>query len=228
MQLSPLPHITNAPSTAACSKQSEGIIEKIVFDQEPADEIKRKQIEKEIRKIQRDLQSGLLNKHKPAGENIMNDMLASLFVFETLKPTAISISTTRIPELFGAILRLKEVPRDKELRFKERTQTLLDIFNLTLKTDKLEKNSEGIHPMSKAFTMEIAYEKEYQDKMKVLSSLWPLVIDLTNTDDESETSYRVNAHELNVVLQKYLCGNQSGLKQFKTICLKRIYGFVQH
>ena len=97
----------------------------------------------------------------------MNDMSASLFVLETLKPSAISISATGIPELLGAILRLNEVPRDKELRFKERTQTLLDIFNLTLRTDQLKKNFGGVSPTPKALTMEIAYEKETQHKMDV-------------------------------------------------------------
>ncbi|TGO56045.1 hypothetical protein BCON_0083g00380 [Botryotinia convoluta] len=202
MELSPLPNITNVASTTACSKQSGGLIEKIVFNQEPTDEIKREQIENEVRKMQRDLQNGLLNRHKPAGENIMNDMSASLFVLETLKPSAISISATGIPELLGAILRLNEVPRDKELRFKERTQTLLDIFNLTLKTDQLKKNLGGVSPTPKALTMEIAYEKEIQHKMNTSSSPRPLVLDLTKTDDESETSHQVNVHALNVGVRR--------------------------
>ncbi|CCD42658.1 hypothetical protein BofuT4_P074600.1 [Botrytis cinerea T4] len=50
--------------------------------------------------------------------------------------------------------------------------------------------------------MEIAEEKEYQDKIKAPSSPRSLAIDLTKADNESETSSRANVHELHVDVRK--------------------------
>ncbi|APA13388.1 predicted protein [Sclerotinia sclerotiorum 1980 UF-70] len=197
-----------------CSKQSGQIVTEIAYEQEPIVDTNRDQIEDQLRKLRRDLQNGLLTKGEPAKKDIMDEMSSRLSVLENLKPPAISISVVRIPKLLGAILRLEEIPKDVELRFKERTQTLLNSLNIILEDEDPVKKSNLQPEGSQNLVVDIngpaeisltekaqpasLSEKLMEDRIKAPSPQ-PLVIDLTETDDEPETPSQMNVHELNVV-----------------------------
>ncbi|KAJ8062036.1 hypothetical protein OCU04_009816 [Sclerotinia nivalis] len=197
-----------------CSKQSGETIEETAYEQEPIAEAKRDQTEDQLRNLRRDLQNGLLTKGEPATEDIMDKMSSCLSILESLKPSAISISVTRIPKLLRAILRIKEIPKDDELRFKERTQTLLNSLNIILEAEDLVKKSNLQPERSQHLVMDMSGPEEMsliekvqpaslsegkmmEDRTKAPSSQI-LITDLARTDDEPEAPSQMHVHELNV------------------------------
>lgn len=72
---------------------------------------------------------------------LMSDFLAKLEEVPNLEVSI--IRATKINKVLKAILKLNEIPREDELRFKPRSQTLLDAWNKSLEAPDSHKSSEA-------------------------------------------------------------------------------------
>ncbi|KAI3342792.1 hypothetical protein F4824DRAFT_119928 [Ustulina deusta] len=99
-------------------------------------EERRTRKEKEILFLRHRLQRGLLPREgSPVPEEMkqVSDFLAKLETFPDLDVSI--IRATKINKVLKAILKLESIPKEEEFRFKPRSQTLLDKWNILLASD---------------------------------------------------------------------------------------------
>ncbi|KAI0508409.1 hypothetical protein F5B22DRAFT_404603 [Xylaria bambusicola] len=99
-------------------------------------EERRARKEKEILFLRHRLQRGLLPREgSPVPDEMkqVSDFLAKLETFPDLDVSI--IRATKINKVLKAILKLESIPKEEEFRFKPRSQTLLDKWNILLASD---------------------------------------------------------------------------------------------
>ncbi|KAI0535744.1 hypothetical protein GGR58DRAFT_425723 [Xylaria digitata] len=99
-------------------------------------EERRARKEKEILFLRHRLQRGLLPREgSPVPEEMkqVSDFLAKLETFPDLDVSI--IRATKINKVLKAILKLESIPKEAEFKFKPRSQTLLDKWNILLASD---------------------------------------------------------------------------------------------
>lgn len=82
------------------------------------------------------LQKGFLNRADPPKEHEMPEMAEhfnNLEGYESLEASIIKV--TKIHKVLKAIIKLDSIPRDDELKFKERSQKLLSVWGKVLASD---------------------------------------------------------------------------------------------
>ncbi|TGJ86922.1 hypothetical protein E0Z10_g1803 [Xylaria hypoxylon] len=130
--------------TKAKAKSSKGGKEESKKEKEPpapkepelTPEEKSARKEKEILFLRHRLQRGLLPREgAPVPEEMkqVSDFLAKLETFPDLDVSI--IRATKINKVLKAILKLESIPKEAEFRFKPRSQTLLDKWNILLASD---------------------------------------------------------------------------------------------
>ncbi|KAI0397894.1 hypothetical protein F5Y17DRAFT_295710 [Xylariaceae sp. FL0594] len=124
-------------------------------------EERRARKEKEILFLRHRLQRGLLPREgKPVPDEMkqVSDFLAKLETFPDLDVSI--IRATKINKVLKAILKLESIPSEDEFRFKPRSQTLLDKWNILLASDTAPapaatpSTANGINGASDAITKE--------------------------------------------------------------------------
>ncbi|KAH6997632.1 hypothetical protein BKA56DRAFT_4727 [Ilyonectria sp. MPI-CAGE-AT-0026] len=99
-------------------------------------EERRNRKEKEVLYLRHKLQRGLLARDLPPQESEMKQMSDYITILENFNDLEVSIiRTTKINKVLKAILKLESIPREDELHFKDRSQSLLDKWNKLMAGD---------------------------------------------------------------------------------------------
>lgn len=99
---------------------------------------------KEVLFLRHKLQKGLLTKEQQPKEEemkMMSDYLSKLEGFPDLEAEIIKL--TKINKVLKAILKVDNIPKEEEFRFKPRSQVLLNEWNKTLAADEAAVASAG-------------------------------------------------------------------------------------
>ncbi|KAK3330392.1 PWWP domain-containing protein [Apodospora peruviana] len=92
--------------------------------------------EKEVLFLRHKLQKGLLTRDQEPKEDEMKLMSEYIVKLEAFPDLEVSIiRTTKINKVLKAILKLENIPKEQEFKFKERSQVLLDKWNKLLTAD---------------------------------------------------------------------------------------------
>lgn len=108
----------------------------------PEDRLERKR--KQVLFLRHKLQKGLLTRDQPPKEEemkLMSDYLTKLEDLPDLETDI--IKKTKINKLLKAMLKLDNIPKEEEFRFKPRSQALLNEWNKVLSSDDAAVTSVG-------------------------------------------------------------------------------------
>ncbi|CAJ2501772.1 Uu.00g046250.m01.CDS01 [Anthostomella pinea] len=118
---------------AESKKEKEPVAPK---EPELTDQEKHTRKEKEILFLRHRLQKGLLLRDQEPKADEMKSMSEFLAKLETFPDLEVSIiRATKINKVLKAILKLENIPKEEEFKFKPRSQALLDKWNFLLATD---------------------------------------------------------------------------------------------
>ncbi|KFY53379.1 hypothetical protein V496_07641 [Pseudogymnoascus sp. VKM F-4515 (FW-2607)] len=99
-------------------------------------EEKSKKKEKEVRFLRHKLQKGLLDTNKKPKEDEMKQMSEFITKLEGYSDLEVSIiRATKINKVLKGILKLEEIPKEAEFKFRERSTELLTKWNKILESD---------------------------------------------------------------------------------------------
>jgi hypothetical protein len=108
------------------------------------------------------LQKGLVSREVPPKPEEMDTMAEHLSVLESHQDLEANIiRDTKAHKLLKVILKLKEIPRDVEFKFKERCTKLLAVWSKTLAA------ADGDEPAAETATNGVDHKDEAKDEAKV-------------------------------------------------------------
>jgi len=147
------PKANGTPTPAKTTKAAEPkaqkskTTKKVVEEDKDANlspEEKRARKEKEVLFLRHKLQKGLLTRDQEPKESEMDAMSGYIQTLEDYPELDVSIiRATKINKVLKAILKLNNIPKDGELKMKERSQALLEKWNKVLESAPAPAATEG-------------------------------------------------------------------------------------